>query len=389
MIPIPIEIFKYIDEHLHDDINKLALKKNPFPNFDWKWILNQIAAKKKAKDKLPTWYQAENIIFPSLVSVEQTSSEELAQFKASLVSGKSFIDLTGGFGIDSYYFAQRFTNGIHCEWNEELSKIVRQNYEQLGLTNMKHVSGDSLDYLSNTKETFDFIFLDPARRDATKKKVFLFEECEPNVVAHIDLLFEKAPIVMVKSSPLVDIHQGIQQLKHVKKIYVVSLKNDVKELLWVLEKDYTTIPEIEAVCIDTVTKTFQSEWQEDELAHYSEPKTYLYEPFSAVMKTGLFNKIANTYQLNKLHQHSHLYTADQLIDFPGRIFKIKKIIPYQKKELKEFVSNQTMNVTIRNFPITVEDLRKKHKIKDGGTTYTFFTTDLHQDKIVVITEKIS
>lgn len=388
MISIPQEILTYINEHLNDDISKLALQKNPFPDYDWKWILNQIASKKKAKDKLPTWFASQNIIYPSLVSVEQTSSEELAQFKANIVSGTSFIDLTGGFGIDSFYFAKQFENGVHCEWNKDLSQIVAHNFKELNVKNIQHIAGNSLEYLEKTDDIFDFIYVDPARRDATKKKVFLFEDCEPNIVEHTDFLFSKAPIIMVKSSPLVDIHQGIQQLKYVKKIYVISLKNDVKELLWILDKNSNTIPEIEAVCIDTVTKKFNSVWEEDQWVNYAEPKKYLYEPFSAVMKTGLFNKIANTYKLSKLHQHSHLYTSDECIDFPGRVFEIKKILAYQKKEIKEHIASQTMNVTIRNFPITVEDLRKKHKIKDGGNIFTFFTTNLNQDKIILITEKV-
>lgn len=390
MITIPSkDIFDFINLHLTTDVNQLALKKNPFENYDWKWILNQIAAKKKAQDKLPTWFDNKEIIYPSMVSVEQTSSESLAKFKSNLFKGNRFIDLTGGFGIDTFYFSKQFTEAIHCEWNQELSETVAYNFEKLNVENVSFISGDSLDFLQKTPLLFDLIFVDPARRDATKKKVFRFEDCEPNVVEHMDLLFQKSDHILIKSSPLVDLQKGIDQLKFVKKIYVVSLKNDVKELLWYLEKDSNSTPLVEAVCIENDrVECFEHSLEDTESATYSLPKKYIYEPYSAVMKIGLFQSIGSVYKLEKLHQHSHLYTSETLEEFPGRIFEVEITIPYQKANVKEHISDKKMNVTTRNFPISVEDLRKKHKIKDGGTTYAFFTTNKDNEKVIVLCKKV-
>lgn len=388
MTSIEPEIFDYIDAHLEDDVAELALKKNPYPTYDWKWILNQIAAKKKAKTKLPTWFTTPRIIYPNLISIEQTSSEELARFKAQLFSGSRFIDLTGGFGVDTYYFAQQFSQAVHCEYQEDLARIVKHNYKQLGVNNVTFVVGDSLSFLEKSESTFDLIYVDPARRNASQKKVFLFEDCQPDVPVHLNLLFEKSPIVVVKSSPLVDLQQGVNQLKYVRKIYIISLKNDVKELLWILQKNVTSPIEIEAVCIDQEVVRFHHIWQDDSDALYCEPKQYLYEPFHAVMKTGLFHTIGNKYGMYKLHPHSHLYTSDELVVFPGRRFRITHQFPYQKKELKEYVFQQKMHVTTRNFPLSVEEIRKKHKIKEGGELYAFFTTNKSQEKIVLVCEKV-
>lgn len=387
-IPSP-EVFEYINSQLNEDIQKLALKKNPFPEMDWKWILNQIAAKKKAKDKLPTWYKTNAIIYPSTLSIEQTSSELLAAHKSQLINGKKVIDLTGGFGIDAYYFAKSFKEVTHCEWNEELSNIVQYNSEKLGVKNITFFQGNSIEYLQNTSDVYDLIYIDPARRDEHTNKVFRFEDCEPNVVEYLDLLLEKSTQLLIKSSPLVDIHLGIQQLKFVSKIWVVAYKNEVKELLWLVSKNCNLNPTIEAVNIEKDnTYSFENILVEDDVVQFSHPKTYLYEPFSSLLKTGLFNAIGNTYHLAKLHPHSHLYTSDEKIDFPGRVFDIVNIYPFQKAEIKKYIQNQKMNVTIRNFPLSVDQLRKKYKIKEGGDIYAFFTTNIEHEKIIIITKKI-
>lgn len=384
------KIQQFINENLNTDIQKLALKKNPFPEYDWKLIINQIHAKQKAQYKLPTWFKTENIIFPTSLSIEQTSSEPLAQFKSNLVSGSKLIDLTGGFGIDAYYFAKQFNQVYHCEFNEELSEIVSLNTKSLGVNNIKTFKGDSLENLERLNETFDWIYIDPARRSDTKQKVFLLKDCTPNVPENLDLYFKFSDQILIKTAPILDISAGIQELHSVKKIHIISLENEVKELLWILEKDYKKTIELEAVNIDKQgnTTSFKCVLEDDFSCNYHLPEKYLYEPFSSVMKTGNFNKIANTFNLDKLHQHSHLYTNENLIDFPGRRFEIESIIPYQKKEMKATFENQKFNISIRNFPISVEEIRKKWKIKDGGSKFVFFTTDIQNEKIAIICNKI-
>lgn len=384
------EIQEFINNNLTSDIQKLALKKNPFPDFDWKTIINQIHAKQKAQHKLPTWFNTKNVLFPSVLSIEQTSSEPLAKFKSSLISGKKLIDLTGGFGIDCYYFSKHFTKVVHCEFNEELSDIVASNITAFGIQNIKTSKGDSLETLQQLNEYFDWIYIDPARRSDSKQKVFLLKDCTPNVPENLTEYFKFTNRILIKTAPILDISAGIQELEFVKKIYIISLENEVKELLWILEKDFKNQIELEAVNIDKNGNEirFSSQIEDDLFCDIDEPMQYLYEPFSSVMKTGNFNKIANYYKVSKLHQHSHLYTNNELIDFPGRKFEIENVLPYQKKEMKTFFENQKCNITIRNFPISVEEIRKKWKIKDGGSKFAFFTTNNKNEKIVIVCNKI-
>ncbi len=386
---IPTEIQIFITSQLNKNINDLALMKNPFPEYDWKWILNQIHARQKTQKKLPTWFENSEVIFPSTLSVEQTSSEVLAQYKASLLSGNTLIDLTGGFGVDAFYFAQRFKKVVHCEFQQDLSEIVHHNFKVLEVNNIHTVQGDSISYLQKTDETFDWIYIDPARRDASKTKVFLLKDCTPNIVELQDLLLSKTNNILIKTAPLLDIRSVLNELKNVKRISVVALNNEVKELLIEIEKNYQQQPQLVAVNILSDHTMIRHEFalDDDVNAVYSTPLNYLYEPFSSYLKTGLYNTLANRFEVKKLHKHSHLYTSEQLKEFPGRVFKVNQIIPYNKKELKPF-ENKKWNVTTRNFPLKVEEIRKKHKLKDGGGIYAFFTTDLNNNKIVVVCEKL-
>lgn len=384
------DLKQFINDNLKQDINNLALKKNPFPDYEWSWILNQIQAKQKAEKKLPTWFANDDVIFPSTLSIEQTSSETLAQFKSALISGENLIDLTGGFGVDDFYFAKRFKKVIHCEFQEDLSAIVQHNFKVLNVENIQTVSGDSISYLEKSTEKFDWIYIDPARRDDKKTKVFLLKDCTPNVVELHDLLFEKSDNILIKVAPLLDISSILNELKNVKTIYAIGLQNEVKELLIVLEKGFIAQPELIAVNISNDGFIHQDTFSLNDAidSQLSLPLNYLYEPFSSYLKIGVYNHLAIKFKVQKLHKHSHLYTSNELIDFPGRSFKIEQFIPYNKKEIK-FLENTKCNITTRNFPLKVEEIRKKHKIKDGGDVYAFFTTDLNNDKMVVICKKIT
>jgi 16S rRNA G966 N2-methylase RsmD len=383
-------IQQFIEDKIGISVAKLALQKNPFPEVEWITILNQIEAKTKAKEKLPTWFKTANIIYPSKVSVEQTSSERTAQYKSGIIEGDSLIDLTGGFGVDDYYFAKKIKTVTHCEINSDLSEIVKHNCKQLGITNIECFAGDSMTTLQSTAVKWDWIYIDPSRRNDAKGKVFMLKDCLPNVPENLDLYFEKSETILIKTAPLLDIAAGLSELKNVKTIHIIALENEVKELLWELHKDYqgdTTIKT--ANLTKDKTDTFEFELNGDaQEANYSLPKRYLFEPNSAVMKSGGFNEVATNYSLDKLHKHSHLYTSNELIDFPGRVFEIQESIPYAKKELKTHLENSKGNITTRNFPETVDSIRKKWRIKDGGNSYCFFTTDMNNDKIVLICAKI-
>lgn len=384
------EIQEFINLNIGVPISKLALQKNPFPTVEWVAILNQIAAKTKAKEKLPTWFLAPNIIYPSKISVEQTSSEKTAAYKASIVSGENLIDLTGGFGIDDYYFSKKVKNVVHCEINTELSNIVQLNFKQLNTQNITCHAGDSLTTLNAINLKWDWIYIDPSRRSDIKGKVFMLKDCLPNVPEYLDLYFTKSDAVLIKTAPILDITAGLSELKYVKAIHIVAIDNEVKELLWELHKGYTGNVKIKTISISKEkTETFDFVLNEDqEIPAYSLPLEYLYEPNSSIMKSGGFDEVGSFYKLNKLHKHSHLYTSNDLISFPGRIFKIENSFDYSKTEMKQFLENKKANVTTRNFPETVEGIRKKWKIKEGGNVYCFFTTDKNNNKIVLICSKL-
>ena len=381
----------FINKNSGVSIAKLALQKNPFPEVEWISILNQIEAKSKAKDKLPTWFSTENIIYPSKVSVEQTSSEKTAAYKASLISGESLIDLTGGFGVDDYYFSKKFKDVEHCEINEELSKIVKHNFEQLQVKNCTFYADDSENILKESNQKWDWIYIDPSRRNDAKGKVFMLKDCLPNVPESLDFYFEKSNAILIKTAPLLDISAGLSELKFVKNIHIIALENEVKELLFEIHNQYLGEITIKtANILKDKTETFEFILgDETNLPFYHLPQKFLYEPNSAIMKSGGFDEVSIFFNINKLHKHSHLYTSDELIDFPGRTFEIEKVISYGKNDMKTELSNKQANITTRNFPDTVENIRQKWKIKNGGNLYCFFTTDKNDSKIVLICRKIT
>lgn len=385
-----LEIQKFITANLTVKSAYLAFQKNPFPNTDWKEIINQIVVKQKAKDKLPSWFQTENILYPSKISLEQTSSEKTAAYKASLVSGERLIDLTGGFGVDDFYFAKKVKQVTHCEINEELSKIVAHNFNQMNVANCDCIIGDSKQILEDLNQKLDWIYIDPSRRNEAKGKVFMLKDCTPNVPELLDYYFQYSSNILIKTAPILDITAGLLELKNVKEVHIVAVNNEVKELLWIMEKNYSNDIVLKAInLLKNTHETFETTQSEMELpATFSLPKKYLYEPNSAIMKSGAFNVVASKYSIHKLHPNSHLYTSDTLIDFPGRGFEIEKIIPYHKTEMKTFLVEKKANVTTRNFSETVESIRKKWKIKEGGNLYGFFTTDKNDHKIVLLCSKI-
>ena len=378
----------FINANLKSDITKLILKGSPFANISIQEIAEQISAKVKCEKKLPIWFSAENIYFPNRLNIEQTSSEITAKYKANLVSGESLIDITGGFGVDAYFFSQKVKNVTHCELNEELSNIVSHNLTPLKIENISTHLGNGIDYLKNTTEKYDWVYTDPSRRNDAKGKVFLLEDCLPNIPENLDDLFEKSENILIKVSPILDISSAINELKFVKEIHIVAVNNEVKELLFLLEKNYNSDVQIRTINFNKKeNQIFNFNLYESINATYAEPKKYLFEPNSAILKAGGFNNISNQLNIDKLHQHSHLYTSNELLNFPGRSFEIKHCISYDRKQLKKLIPSKKANITTRNFPETVAQIRKKTKLKDGGNQYLFFTTDVNNKHIVLICEK--
>lgn len=383
------EIQAFINQNLNTDISRLLLKGIPFSKVEAKEIIEQIEAKKRCEKKLPTWFNTENIYYPNKLNIEQTSSETTASYKANLISGDSIIDITGGFGVDCYYFSKRFKAVEYCEINNTLSNIVTHNYKQFNIENITINNTDGIAYLKSHDKPYDWIYIDPSRRHESKGKVFFLNDCLPNIPEHLELLFKHTKNILIKTSPLLDFSVGINELSHVKTIHVIAVNNEVKELLWVLQRDFLGEISIETVNIKNNKNehfNFSLEKEKQHQSAYSLPLTYLYEPNSAILKAGGFHSASNQLQVFKLHQHSHLYTSESLIDFPGRCFKIDNILPYNKKLFKKKNINKA-NITTRNFPETVQQIRKKLNIKDGGNLYLFFTTDLENNKIVLVCGK--
>jgi 16S rRNA G966 N2-methylase RsmD len=384
------EVQQFINDNLNAETSKLLFKGSPFDTISIQELVTQIISKKKCEKKLPNWFKTENIYYPPKVHIEQTSSEITAAYKSSLVSGDSIIDITGGFGIDCYYFSKKFRKVTHCELDGNLSTIVKNNYQQLKTGTINLVSGDGIEFLKNNDSKFDWIYIDPSRRDSIDKKVFLLKDCLPNVPENLELLFSKSDRILIKNSPILDLSKTIEELQYVKEIHIVAVHNEVKELLFVLEKNYNKTIQIKTINhTKNNLQVFDFQYLKRNTSNYAKPKKYIYEPNSAILKSGGFHEISSQLNLEKLHQHSHLYTTDERIEFPGRTFLVENSCSYNKKEIKKFLKENKANITTRNFPETVAQIRKKTKIKDGGTTYLFFTTNNNNKHIVLICSQVS
>lgn len=382
------EVQQFINENLKSDVTKLILKGSPFKGVSIAEIAEQIAAKNSCEKKLPTWFNSENIYYPNKLNIEQASSEITSNYKSDLVSGSSLIDITGGFGVDAYYFSQKVSNITHCEINEELSTMATHNFKELNIKNIETYLGDGIKFLAKNQEKFDWIYADPSRRNDAKEKVFLLEDCLPNIPKNLDLLFQKTDNILLKVSPILDITSAVNELQFIKEIHVVAVENEVKELLFLLEKNYTKNILVKTINIaKTITQKFDFILNESSNATFCEPKKYIYEPNAAILKSGAFLQVSEKLNVAKLHQHSHLYTSNHLMDFPGRRFEIKHCISYTKKQLLQLIPSKKANITTRNFPETVAQIRKKTGLKDGGNQYLFFTTDFNNKHLVLICVK--
>ena len=384
------EVQKFIDQHLKIDMAKMAFKGSPFTAISIQELMHQIISKNKCQEKLPTWFSTPFIYYPPKLNIEQTSSEKTAQYKSSLINGNAIIDLTGGLGVDSFYFSKSFKEVTHCEIDNDLSEIAAYNFKQLHADTINCINKDGISYLENSNELFDWIYIDPSRRNELKGKVFRLADCLPNVPMHLELLFKHTDAVLVKVSPFLDLTVGIEELQFVKEVHIVAVDNEVKELLFILKKNYD-----DAIVIKTINyigssfHTFDFEFNnEKSIVQYSVPFNYLYEPNKAIFKSGAFNLIAEKFNLFKIANNTHLYTSDELIDFPGTCYKILDQLPYNSKKLKAILPNLKANIKIRNFPDSISSIKKKLKIKDGGVYYVFFTTNLEDKPIILITEKV-
>lgn len=388
------DTIRFISENLNTDINALLLSAKKYPDIDIAFCAEQIASRKQIKDKLPLWYDNINLWFPAKITTEQCSSEQTALYKQRLCSGNSGCDMTGGLGIDSFYISRNFKTFSYMERYELYCEAAVNNFRELGADNITVLNGNSLDLIDQL-ESLDLIYLDPARRSDCNKRLYDLTECEPDIVSLAPKLLSKASKVIVKVSPMADINRCLELLPQTKEVHVLSVKNECKELLLVLT------PEIAKEDVKIHCVNFSTNGEQNLIFSYNDEKKsmlrvvnivdkYLYEPNASVMKAGAFKYVAEKFGLKKLHQHSHLYTSDKLInEFPGRSFEVIKTDPFTKKWLQT-VAKETpkANLATRNFPLTVADIRKRSKLAEGGSLYLFATTLGDDQKVIIRCEKI-
>ncbi len=383
------DVQAFIRKNEKSDIRALALKQNPFPEIDYREILTQIVGLSKARKKLPTFYNTPKIYYPSRVSMEQCSSEITANFKASLFSGNVLIDLTAGVGVDVIAFSKHFEKVIYCETSQELCEIAAHNFAAMKIDNIEIFNGDGLEFLKNSPDKFDVIYIDPSRRDENAEKVYGLEDCTPNVIEHKSEFLQKADKVLIKVSPLVDISLAKRQINKIVEVNIAAVENDVKELLFLLEMDNRKSLQINTINFkNEKVEEFSFDDSQTDFSKFSLPKKYIYEPNAAIMKSGGFNNVGNFYDLGKLHQNSHLYTSENLEQFPGRVFEVIETLDYGDKRISKLLAGKKCNITVRNFPLTVAQIRQKWKIKDGGDLYCFFTTNIDDQKIALFCKKL-
>ena len=383
----------FIREHAEADVRRLALQGTKGPEVDLTFVLEQIAGRQKAKTKLPSWAAVDGIVWPPHLSMEQCSSEQTARYKA-LIAGKGalIVDLTAGFGVDMAFISQGFQRAIHVERQAPLCAVSSQNYKLLGLNHIEVVCADGVDYLHQMDHA-DLIYLDPARRDDHGARTYGIADCTPNVLALRDELLQKADRVMLKLSPMLDWRKAVEDLGHVSEVHIVSVNNECKELVVVLEVrgKRSEVREYTVNCVNLLSNGGKEELKFSDadisLTSHLSPLTsiphlspltscFLYEPNASIMKAGCFAALAQRFGVQQLDKNSHLFVADHDIsDFPGRRFVIEKTTSMNKRELKAALNDiDRANITVRNFPMSVAELRKRLKLKDGGDCYLFATT---------------
>jgi len=379
---------EFIQNNLHRDPVSVALDASKHPDLAVPKLVGQIKARQKLKDKMPTWVANSNVFFPPNLALEQSSSEETAYFKASLVNGK-IADLTGGMGLDSFAFAKAGCEVSYIERQPELAEITSYNHEKLKAGKIHHHTGDSLHWISQQVEAFDFIYIDPARRDGAGNKVILLQDCEPNALELISYINEKTNL-LIKTSPLLDLDRAVKELQGVEKIYIVCLKNEVKEVLFLKTAQSSDDPIIEVIELSHQKPLIFEGQKSNETAveiSFSAPLKYLYEPHAGVLKAGFF-KSAGT-QLNKIAPNTHLFTSEELhTNFAGRSFEILAEGPLEKKWIQSVLPGMKANISTRNFPINADEIRKKLQLKDGGEFTLFAFRDQSTKNKVVLAKKI-
>ena len=369
---------RFVQEHEHDDVRRLALQAARWPDVDMAAALQQIAGLQVARSKVPTWATVDGILYPPHLSLEQCSSEQTARYKAALVQGASLCDLTGGLGVDFAFMAQGVEQATYVERQPHLCELARHNLPLLGLTQARVECADAVDHLRQM-EPVDTIYLDPARRDLAGNRVYALSDCSPDVSVLAPTLLQKASTIIVKLSPMLDLHQALRQLPCVEQVHIVAVRGECKEMLMVMRRD--TGGDVAVHCVNDSTRFGYALGESCPPAavwHETLPEQglWLYEPNAAIMKAGCHELLATRLGLQVMSHDSHLMVGERHAEgFPGRTFRVEAVSTMNKRELRTLLLGIThANVAVRNFPLRAPELARRLKVKDGGDTYIFGTT---------------
>lgn len=383
----------FIQKNIGENINSLLLKKSSSKEVDFSLAIRQIEGMQKVRTKIPTFFRNSDILYPQKLSIEQSSSEITAIYKSTLCEGNKLVDLTGGFAVDCCFMSDKFKQSVYVERQEELCVLAKHNFGVLNKLQIETFNSSAEDFLNIDFKT-DWIFIDPARRKESGEKAVLLSDCEPNIASLQSKLLEKAENVMIKLSPMFDLLQLRRELNHIKEMHVIAVENECKEILVILERNFSGNINIKSVHFPKNKESeifqFSEEDEKNCIINYTDKVSkYIYEPNVSLLKSGAFKTIGKHFQLLKLHVNSHLYTSEELNNrFYGRIFEVKEILDFKKESFRT-LKLEKANITARNFPLSVKELRKKLKIKEGGNEYIFATTLYNEKKILIIGNKIN
>lgn len=411
----------FVCRHANDDVRKLALSAKRTEGLDLSFALDQIAGRQKARTKLPSWYalaasgervdEAHFLVFPPHISMEQCSSEQTARYKKRILDrllpsildhpwsrNAHFIDITGGFGVDFSYLAQGFAEATYVERQEHLCEIARHNFPLLGLPYANIICKElespfELPVLGTDQQGI-VVFIDPARRDTNGNRTYAIGDCTPNILDFIGELLNRTAVVMVKLSPMLDWHQTVEDINRasgsgnaVREVHIVSTQNECKELLLVLSERYES--ELEVYCVNDDDVFVFTPGKANAAISESRSTEKLFVPNASVMKAGCFSEVESLFGIRQIGKNSHLFIGgEDIVGFPGRVFNILSVTTMNKKELKSALAGiDKANISVRNFPLSPEQLRKRLKIKDGGDIYLFATTTDEEEHVIYVTGK--
>jgi 16S rRNA G966 N2-methylase RsmD len=387
---------EYLRQHENDDVQKLLLKQQEVHGIPTKYIAQLINGRQKIKHKLPSWWARTDLLYPPTLNLEQASSEATAKFKSALLASitskhKRALDLTGGFGIDTFFLSKAVERFDYVEKDQQLFEITKENFKTLQAVNIECHLTSAEDFIGKSKERFDFVYIDPSRRKESQK-VFRFSDCNPDITSLQATIFTKTNVLVVKASPLLDIQQGSTDLQNVAEVFVVALDNECKELLFVMRKEFEGEPLIKAIDLRDDGSAireiaFKKSDETNAVVNFSAPKKFIYEPGASILKAGAFKWISNAYQTAKLAPNTHLYTSEERVKFPGRTFRMIDTVTLDKK-LKNRFEKGYANILTRNYPLSVEEIKKRTGLKEGGEQYLICTQD-QKERLVLIVERVN